>query len=211
MLTGGAAVVSARTRGDVELIEVHAPSLRRVLAEMTLVSEPIVQRVHGAARAARTRRPWFHRPAGARRGGLPRGVPAARFPRQNRIPHRFVNTGRRHGPALLRSGSASARNTCPPSSPMTARRSCAVPRSWNSRGSRARASHSRQTCGGGTRTNRWTSPSSGRGPAGLAAAVYAASEGLSTAVLECFAPGGQAGVQLADRELRRLPDRGQRR
>ena len=34
----------------------------------------------------------------------------------------------------------------------------------------------------------------GGGPAGLASAVYAASEGLSTLVLERFAPGGQAGT-----------------
>ena len=34
----------------------------------------------------------------------------------------------------------------------------------------------------------------GGGPAGLASAVYAASEGLDTLVLERFAPGGQAGA-----------------
>jgi thioredoxin reductase (NADPH) len=34
----------------------------------------------------------------------------------------------------------------------------------------------------------------GAGPAGLAAAVYGASEGLSTAVIEADAPGGQAGT-----------------
>lgn len=34
----------------------------------------------------------------------------------------------------------------------------------------------------------------GAGPGGLAAAVYAASEGLSTIVLEALAPGGQAGT-----------------
>jgi thioredoxin reductase (NADPH) len=34
----------------------------------------------------------------------------------------------------------------------------------------------------------------GAGPAGLAASVYGASEGLSTLILECSAPGGQAGT-----------------
>jgi thioredoxin reductase (NADPH) len=37
----------------------------------------------------------------------------------------------------------------------------------------------------------------GGGPAGLAAAVYAASEGLSTVIVECEAPGGQPGQSAA--------------
>ena len=47
----------------------------------------------------------------------------------------------------------------------------------------------------------------GAGPAGLAAAVYGASEGLSTVVLEAEAVGGQAGTSLDDPQLPRLPPR----
>ena len=47
----------------------------------------------------------------------------------------------------------------------------------------------------------------GAGPGGLAAAVYAASEGLSTVVIEAIAPGGQAGDKFKDRELPWVSDR----
>ena len=47
----------------------------------------------------------------------------------------------------------------------------------------------------------------GAGPSGLAAAVYAASEGLDIVVVEAEAPGGQAGYSSKIRELPRLPNR----
>ena len=50
----------------------------------------------------------------------------------------------------------------------------------------------------------------GAGPAGLAAAVYGASEGLDTLVVESTALGGQAGLVATDRELPRLSRRDQR-
>lgn len=46
----------------------------------------------------------------------------------------------------------------------------------------------------------------GAGPAGLAAAVYAASEGLATAVIEREVPGGQAGTSSAIENYLGFPD-----
>jgi thioredoxin reductase (NADPH) len=45
----------------------------------------------------------------------------------------------------------------------------------------------------------------GAGPTGLAAAVYAASEGLTTAVLEREAPGGQSGTSASNENYLGFP------
>src|SRR5256712_13277397 len=45
----------------------------------------------------------------------------------------------------------------------------------------------------------------GAGPAGLAAAVYGASDGLRTLVIESKAPGGQAGATPVNRDYLRVP------
>ena len=51
----------------------------------------------------------------------------------------------------------------------------------------------------------------GAGPAGLAAAVYGASEGLSTIVLDRFGPGGQAGTSSRIENYMGFPARPYRR
>jgi thioredoxin reductase (NADPH) len=45
----------------------------------------------------------------------------------------------------------------------------------------------------------------GAGPAGLATAVYAASEGLSVVVLDCRSFGGQAGARRGSRTISAFP------
>ena len=50
----------------------------------------------------------------------------------------------------------------------------------------------------------------GAGPAGLSAAVYAASEGLKTALIERFAVGGQAGTSPKIENYLGFPQRHQR-
>ncbi len=50
----------------------------------------------------------------------------------------------------------------------------------------------------------------GGGPAGLAAAVYGASEGLRTVVVEREIPGGQAGTSASIENLSRIPRRSER-
>ena len=60
------------------------------------------------------------------------------------------------------------------------------------RGASSRAASA--SCGRSIRTRSTTSPSSAPARPGLAAAVYAASEGLSVLVLDCRAFGGQAGA-----------------
>ena len=51
----------------------------------------------------------------------------------------------------------------------------------------------------------------GSGPAGLAASVYGASEGLDTVALDASGPGGQAGTSSRIENYAGFPERGVRR
>ena len=176
-----------------ELIEVSAHNLRRVLAEMTLVSEPIVR----AFMARRERlESGIHGFIGLQVVGEADSHDAFRlhdFLTKNRVPHRFTDAAQtedgralcqrlgleaEHLPAIV--ANDGARVLRRPTLLELARLTGTRKPLW-------------QTCGGERAEKPVDLAIIGAGPAGLAAAVYASSEGLSTAVLESFAPGGQAG------------------
>ena len=193
MLIGGAAVISARAKGEVELIEVKAHDLRRVLAEMTLVSEPIVRAF--MARRERLER-GVHGFIGLQVLGEADSPDAFRlhdFLTKNRIPHRIADPAVDHEARALCERLELAADGLPAVVMEDGARVLRRPTLLELARLAGTRKPLRETCGGARPEHPVDLAIVGSGPAGLGAAVYAASEGLSTAVLEGFAPGGQAG------------------
>ncbi len=191
MLTGGAAVVNARTRGDVELIEIDAANLRVVLAEMTQVSEPIVRAFIARRERLETGVEGFSGLQVVGEADSHDAYELCDFLAKNHIPYHFASTAEKDGRTLRDQLSLG-----PDQLPAVVGGDKETVLHRPSLLELARLTGTRkpvcETCGG-TRDKPVDLAIVGSGPAGLAAAVYAASEGLSTAVLERFAPGGQAG------------------
>ncbi|MHA3770437.1 FAD-dependent oxidoreductase [Verrucomicrobiota bacterium sgz303538] len=189
MLTGTATLASARGKAEEsEILEIPAEKLRWALATLPGVSELIV-------RALIMRRRRLERDkefAGLRiitRAGSSEGRQLDDFLDKNHIPHRLLtfeseggralcgrlHLGSRDLPALITANGMPLRHP----SLREAARIAGLLRPL------ASDEASEITC---------DLAIVGAGPAGLAAAVYAASEGLKTIVLESYAPGGQAGA-----------------
>lgn len=180
MLTGRPAVVSAISRGGCEVIEVTACRIRRMLNEVPSLSEKLLD-------AFQTRRRLLEETdfLGVRVLGAvdsKHALQIREFFYKNKVPHTFIDETTEDGQSLLRSFEATTSET-----PVLA---CGTNVVRNP--SLAEVAE----CLGISRTIRDEVHDVvivGAGPAGLAAAVYAASEGLQTIVIDRMGPGGQAG------------------
>ena len=182
LLTDRPAAISAYAKGAVKAYCVGQDELRRVIQEIPDLSDKLLE-------AFQTRRIMLERSGfvGVRvfgHLGDPDLTVIREFFDKNKVPHTWIDADEPSGQSAMRSLGVE-----PDQLPFV---SC-------NRGTRApRPSVTRiAECLGLKRQIR-TEPFDlvivGAGPAGLAAAVYGASEGLSTIVLDRFGPGGQAGT-----------------
>jgi len=189
MLMGTAALATVRGAAEEsEILEVPALQLRQAMAELPEVSEPIVH----AFIMRRQRLQRDREFAGLRivaQDGSREGSQIDDFLDKNHIPHRLIDFQSESGRALCErlhlAGHDLPSLITAHGMPLRHPSLREVARVAGLLRSAATNEEGEITC---------DLAIVGAGPAGLAAAVYAASEGLKTIVLESYAPGGQAGA-----------------
>jgi thioredoxin reductase (NADPH) len=182
LLTDRPAVISAYARGACRAYRVGPGDLRRVIQEIPELSDKLLEAFQ--ARRMLLERSGFVGVRVIGSLGDPELTVIREFFDKNKVPHTWVDADEPAGRSALESLGVG-----PDQTPFVA---C-------TRGARAaRPSVARLAECIGLKRRIRAEPFDlvivGAGPAGLAAAVYGASEGLGTLVLDRFGPGGQAGT-----------------
>jgi thioredoxin reductase (NADPH) len=188
MLQGTSALATSRVTSDeAEILDMPAAELRRVLAELPRVSKPIVDALIMRRRRLRRDREFGGLRVLATRGARD-GHYLDDFLDKNHIPHRLIEFESEQGQAMGSRFHLSTRDLpvliTPAGAPLRRPSLREVARVAGLLRPLALQDETEILCDVAI---------VGAGPAGLGAAVYAASEGLKTVVLESYAPGGQAG------------------
>src|SRR6266480_3042494 len=188
MLQGTSILGSSRvTSEEAEILYVPADKLRRALAELPRVSKPIVDALIMRRRRLRRDREFAGLRVLAARGAR-EGHQLDDFLDKNHIPHRLIELESDQGQALSNRLHLTTRDLPVLITPVGA------PLRRPSLREVAQVAGLLRPLALQDETEILSDVTIvGAGPAGLGAAVYAASEGLKTVVLESYAPGGQAG------------------
>ncbi|MDB5099716.1 MAG: trxB [Cyanobacteria bacterium RYN_339] len=188
MLNGTSAVASARGKAEAsEILEIPAAELRRALVELPGVGEPIVN----AFIMRRERLLRDHNFVGLRvvaTDGSRDGHLIHNFLDKNHSPHRLIQFDSEDGRGLCERLKLASSDL-----PVLVTATGVALYKPSLREVAQVAGLLRPLADEGESEILCDLAIVGAGPAGLSAAVNAASEGLQTVVLECFAPGGQAG------------------